>query len=123
MKHVYLEKLIKDVSDYSSKHVCIELDDKTIALHFDGYGTYSERDIDSFPVIIEIRNGIPFLVIWSDINREDPTHVINLAGAASNLRCSGTKNIPPNTIPPMDPAMMGGYDGDDSDNDEDDNGA
>ncbi len=30
------------------------------------------------PVIIENREGVPYVVIWADPNQEDPTHTISL---------------------------------------------
>jgi len=32
-------------------------------------------------VYIENREGVPHVIIWGDINSEDPTHVISLEGA------------------------------------------
>ena len=35
---------------------------------------------------VENRDGKPFLVVWADINSEDPTHEIDLSEAAESLR-------------------------------------
>jgi hypothetical protein len=32
-------------------------------------------------VYIENRNGVPHVIVWADINSDDPTHVISLEGA------------------------------------------
>ena len=65
-------------------HVYAEGDDPkagpALAISFDGYGDCC-RD-GGPPVIIENRDGVPFLVVFSDINSEEPTHVISLAGAS-----------------------------------------
>ncbi len=43
----------------------------------DGYGE---------PILLEYRDGIPYLVVWGDINQEDPTHTIDLSGAFESKR-------------------------------------
>ncbi|MDV3001011.1 MAG: hypothetical protein N5P05_002617 [Chroococcopsis gigantea SAG 12.99] len=45
-----------------------------IDVFFDEYGTYS-------CLLIEISDGSLKLIVWADINSEDPTHVIELEGA------------------------------------------
>jgi len=42
-----------------------------------GYGTV----YDDFPVLIEFYEGELRVCVWSDINQEDPTHIISLEGA------------------------------------------
>ncbi|MDV3002905.1 MAG: hypothetical protein N5P05_004560 (plasmid) [Chroococcopsis gigantea SAG 12.99] len=41
---------------------------------FDEYGTYS-------CVLIEVSEGSLKVIVWGDINSDDPTHVIELEGA------------------------------------------
>lgn len=50
-----------------------------IYLSFSGYGANvcPEAGI----VYIENRNGVPHVIVWADIDSEDPTHVISLEGA------------------------------------------
>lgn len=57
-----------------------------LTVQFKGYGDCSSADGHGSPILIENRDGKPFLVVWGDINREEPTHVIDLSGAAENLR-------------------------------------
>ena len=57
-----------------------------IQIRVQGYGDISSKDGYGAPVLLENRHGTPYLVVWADINREDPTHTINLAGAAEALR-------------------------------------
>jgi len=38
------------------------------------------------PVYIEFRHGIPTVIIWDDINNEEPSHVISLKDAAESTR-------------------------------------
>lgn len=51
-----------------------------IEISFDGYGTYAGGSGDC-PIYIENRGGVPHVIVWGDVNQEDPTHVISLAGA------------------------------------------
>tara|TARA_R100001594_G_scaffold74010_2_gene108581 strand:+ start:2977 stop:3249 length:273 start_codon:yes stop_codon:yes gene_type:complete len=56
-----------------------------ILMKMDGFSDrYSEDDGDV--VLIENREGVPHVIIWGDINSEDPTQVISLAGANKNRR-------------------------------------
>ena len=60
-------------------------------IRMEGYGDIASRNHMSqvghgVPILVESRHGVPFLVVWADINREDPTHTISLAGAAEILR-------------------------------------
>ena len=59
---------------------------KGIGLKFNKYGDYCSIPGEGIPVIIEIRDGIPYVVVWADINQEDPTHEISLEHAHEHLR-------------------------------------
>jgi hypothetical protein len=52
----------------------------------EGYGDFCSADGHGVPVLIETYNGSPRVVVWSDITREDPTHVIPLTSASEDLR-------------------------------------
>jgi hypothetical protein len=75
----------------------LERDNKTLDAHIDtesahggilvgfkGYGDFCSENGAGWPVLIENRDGVPCVVIWSDINKEGPTHVISLEGAAES---------------------------------------
>ena len=49
-----------------------------ITLHPEGHGTL---DGDFAPVVIELKDKTVRLIVWADINQEDPTHIIPLDGA------------------------------------------
>jgi hypothetical protein len=51
-----------------------------------GYGDHCTDDGYGCPVLVELCNGHPRVVVWSDINQEDPTNIISLDGAAESLR-------------------------------------
>ncbi len=84
MHHVvddaYDESLPKQsIFTYSGK------DPHGVSITFPGYGDLISG-VDGIPVYVEYRNGIPHVIIWGDINQEDPTHTISLEGAAMAKR-------------------------------------
>jgi hypothetical protein len=55
-----------------------------ILVGFEGYGDFFSENGAGWPILIENRDGVPCVVIWSDINKEGPTHVISLENAAES---------------------------------------
>ena len=51
-----------------------------------GYGECLAEDGSGYPIVIEPFNGTLRIMIWSDINDEDPTHVINMKEALESER-------------------------------------
>ena len=59
----------------------------TLGVHVEGYGDKCSKDSDGMPVVLAFSPSAGLCAyIWSDINREDPTHVINLEGARLDAR-------------------------------------
>lgn len=63
-----------------------ELPYPSIEVFVEGMGTKCTPD-DS-PIYLEFFEGKWQLVVWADINQEDPTHRIDMSGAFERLRCS-----------------------------------
>lgn len=80
---------LENVMDGDSKpitgHVIDCVNTRALLIHFDGYGERNTIAEFSSPVLIENRDGVPYVVIWGDINQADPTHVISLEGANVKL--------------------------------------
>lgn len=58
-----------------------------VLLAFEGYGEKTAADGHGQPVMIELdQDDKPRVIVWSDINREEPTHVIDLEGAREDAR-------------------------------------
>ncbi len=53
-----------------------------------GYGDKVTQPGYGIPVLLELHEGELRVVIWSDINQEDPTHIISLANARESKRKS-----------------------------------
>lgn len=54
-----------------------------IEIRHTGTGCY---DGDYAPIVIEWWDGAPRILIWSDINDQDPTHVIDMRNALESNR-------------------------------------
>lgn len=87
-----LKTVLKDVSENEqfSKEVkvsvSVEMDNLAMAIKAEGYGNAATEDGDGVPAILEVYNGSLRLIVWADINQEDPTHVIDLEGAREDAR-------------------------------------
>ena len=84
--------VLKDVSEKEefSREVKVsasaEQDDLAMVIEAKGYGNAGVEDGHGSPVILEVYNGSLRLVVWADINQEDPTHIIDLEGAREDSR-------------------------------------
>jgi hypothetical protein len=52
----------------------------------EGYGDLCSPDGKGVPILIDYYDGRLRVVVWSDINQEDPTHTIDLEGARESAR-------------------------------------
>ncbi len=64
----------------------VDLTDHAIAIGFMGFGECGAADRQGRPVRVELYEGKLRLLVWSDINSEDPTHTIVLDGAKETKR-------------------------------------
>lgn len=51
-----------------------------------GYGCCNCQDGTTGPIYLEVYGGRLRLLVWSDINQEDPTHIIDLESAREDRR-------------------------------------
>lgn len=54
-----------------------------ITIRHTGTGCY---DGDYAPIVIEWYDGVPRIIIWADINDQDPTHIIDMSKALESNR-------------------------------------
>lgn len=59
---------------------------ENILIRAKGYGDFCSADGEGYPILIEQGNGVLRVVIWGDINQEDPTHIIELGDAKESNR-------------------------------------
>jgi len=64
----------------------VELTSNSICVGAEGFGECGAANGHGRPVIIELYDGVFRLLVWSDINSEDPTHTIELTGAKEEAR-------------------------------------
>jgi len=57
-----------------------------VLLHVKGYGDKCSDNGKGYPVMIEVYEGKLRVIIWADINEEEPTHTIELDGAMESKR-------------------------------------
>lgn len=84
----------KDPHDRASpvRQVIVEPNSQGLELHFKGFGCCGVEEGYAGPVYIEYRDGVPHVLVWADINSEEPTHSISLAGASESLRAPEQDN-------------------------------
>lgn len=59
----------------------VDITDDAIEIGFEGYGEKCAPEGYGHPIRIERYKGEMRLLVWADINQEDPTHTISLEGA------------------------------------------
>ena len=64
----------------------IDYGDGAISIRAKGYGDACTQDGYGSPILVEYWGAELRVVVWSDINHEDPTHTINVEGAKESLR-------------------------------------
>jgi hypothetical protein len=71
----------------SNAEISAEVINEGIAIRHTGeLGTTSCYDGDYPPIIVEWWDGVPRIVIWGDINDQDPTHIIDMSKALESAR-------------------------------------
>ncbi len=74
-------KLFDDASDMSV-NATVSFENGKILIGVEGYSDAGTADNNGQPIMIELWQKELRVVLWSDINREDPMHIINMEGAA-----------------------------------------
>ncbi len=64
----------------------VEINGGGIAIRFDGYSTACTQDDIGEPIWVELYDGKLRTLLWADINKEDPTHIIELDAARNIAR-------------------------------------
>ena len=57
-----------------------------LALYPAGYGLCGCADGTAGPILLELHEGRLRLIVWDDINLEEPSHIIDLEGAREDHR-------------------------------------
>ncbi len=57
-----------------------------IEVAVEGYGDYTSQDGEGSPILIEKNEDKLRVICWADINKEDPTTIIDMEDARENKR-------------------------------------
>jgi len=64
----------------------IECNNGKMYISFDGYGDCCSKDGYGEPLVVDFFDNKLQILVYSDINQEDPTHRVDMAGAKENKR-------------------------------------
>jgi len=67
-------------------NVTVKANEHGVEIYAEGYGDKGTEPPHGTPVFLELKDGVLHVYVWSDINEEDPTHSISLAGAKESNR-------------------------------------
>ena len=83
-----LQTVLRDVSEGIPGQLQVSIDCRSSGINIrpDGYGDFESEDGSGAPIYLELYQGELRLIVWSDINDQDPTHVINLSGSKVECR-------------------------------------
>ena len=73
--------ILHDVFNDNEKEIIVERTDFNILIRPEGCNDNTSQPNKGHPIAIEYRDNVPYIVIWSDINKADPTHEISLEQA------------------------------------------
>jgi hypothetical protein len=73
-------------SDKTAIKVKISLDNQGIYICPEGHGEAAAEDGFGFPILIEKHEDEVRIIVWSDINDGDPTHIIDMKDAQESKR-------------------------------------
>ena len=81
---------LRDVSDDHTETVSgsvkVEKDGLALLIGVQGYGEMTAEDGQAHPILLERFHGKLRLIVWGDINEENPTHIIDLEPAREDAR-------------------------------------
>lgn len=75
-----------DVENDQPHTVLVEQESRGVSLYVKDHGTLDSNPAYGPVVLLEMRDGVPCVVIWADITSEEPTHVISLEKAHEKYR-------------------------------------
>jgi len=89
VSNVHYQMKLEDCYDEKSS-ISLKMEvspgDHLLMIGAEGYGEMTANDGNGFPVVIEYVEKTFRILVWGDINREEPTHVISLEGAREDVR-------------------------------------
>ena len=77
---------LRDRDGERAIHVEVAEEQNGLAIYPTGYGCFACADGTAGPIRLEVHEGRLRLLVWDDINFEDPSHEIDLEGAREDQR-------------------------------------
>lgn len=89
-----LQAVLKDSSErtFEPLQVLIDCRESGINICPNGYGDFDSPSGFGAPIYLERHEGELRLIVWSDINDQEPTHVISLERAREDCRIGPTSD-------------------------------
>ena len=81
-----LNGYLKDEKTKEKIEASVSFENGKILIGIKGYGDSFSKDGCGSPIMIDYFNNKLQVVVWSDINEEEPTHLIDLKGAKESNR-------------------------------------
>ncbi len=75
-----------DYEHFSEQPVRVFATPLGVSFFADTYGDHTSAEGHGSPIFLELCKGHLRLFVWADINREEPTHIIDLDGAREDRR-------------------------------------
>ena len=84
--------ILHDHSLVTKKEVPVKvvIENGNLFIYPEGYGDCCSENGNGCPVMLEVWEGKLRLIVWSDINNDDPEEIISLEGAKEELRNAET---------------------------------
>ncbi len=57
----------------------------TLSISIQGYGEKTAEKGEGSPIVVDFTGGKLKVYLWSDINKEDPTHIVDMEGAKEGI--------------------------------------
>jgi hypothetical protein len=83
---VLIDSAKQGKSRKTQRNARVRINDLGIAIAVEGYGDATTDDGFGEPIFIEFHNGKLTVYVHADIQKEDPTHVIDMTGALETKR-------------------------------------
>ena len=80
------DKLKPNQAKFETAEQGISSIENTMHIHIPGMGTANMDPGEGPTALVEFYNGVWTLYVWADINKENPTHEIDLSGALESNR-------------------------------------
>jgi hypothetical protein len=78
--------LVDQSKDKGRQGGTVKVGPNDVEVLLDGHGTLTMDPGHGPVILLEYLDGVPRLIVWADINQEDPTHVIELRKASEKAR-------------------------------------